>query len=353
MGRSKDGSGMIYRRGNVWWVKVYVNGKPHRESSNSTKYEDAKRLRDRLLGQKHRGEISGGRSEKVTVGELLDDLLEYAKTNIRASTEYIWRLVIEKNLRPFFGNIKAHKVTTEILKDYRRKRLIEGRSEATANRELSILRTAFHNGRKCTPPKVTAIPFFPMTPETNVRTGFLSDDQFASLLRELPSELKPLFVVGYTTGIRLGELRAIRWAQVDLEEGFITLASHETKTGEGRMVPILEGDMKDLLTRAKQERDENWPHSPWVFNREGKPIRDMRWAWREACRRAGVPDLKFHDLRRTAVRNMRRDGVPQVVRMKISGHKTDSMERRYNIVDADDLRIAKQLMEAGRKRSHT
>jgi len=64
-----------------------------------------------------------------------------------------------------------------------------------------------------------------------------------------------------------------------------------------------------------------------------------------ACTSAGVPDLKFHDLLRTAVRNMRRAGVSQVVRMRITGHRTDSMERRYNVVDVEDLKVAKTLIE--------
>jgi integrase len=64
---------------------------------------------------------------------------------------------------------------------------------------------------------------------------------------------------------------------------------------------------------------------------------------------AGIPDLKFHDLRRTAVRNMRRAGVSQVVRMRITGHRTDSMERGYNIVDVEDTRTAKELMESRAK----
>lgn len=328
---------------------MYVNGNPHRESSGSAKYEDAKQLRDKLLGQKHRGEISGGRLDRVTVGELLDDFLEYAKSNVRASTEYIYRKVTENSLRPFFGTLRVQKVTTDTLREYRRLRVSEGRSESTANRELALLRIAYRNGQKDTPPKVLMVPHFPMVKEENVRTGFLRDEQYAALLKELPAELQPLFVVGYETGIRLGELRAVRWEQVDMAEGFITLEMGETKNGEGRVVPVLAGDMKTLLTEAKKQRDENWPTSPWVFNREGEPIKDLRWAWAKACERAGVPDLKFHDLRRTAVRNMRRAGVPQVVRMKISGHKTDSMERRYSIVDGDDISIAKRLMEARTK----
>ena len=82
-----------------------------------------------------------------------------------------------------------------------------------------------------------------------------------------------------------------------------------------------------------------------MFNRTGEAIKSIRGAWQNACTNADVPDLKFHDLRRTAVRNMRRAGVSQVVRMRITGHRTDSMERRYNIVDVEDLKAAKMLME--------
>jgi len=141
------------------------------------------------------------------------------------------------------------------------------------------------------------------------------------------------------------ELLDIRWPQVEFEGRIIALEPDETKNREGRSVPILEDDMRELLLEAKRERDADWPDSPWVFNRSGRQIKDFRGAWDEACKKASVPELNFHDLRRTAVRNMRRAGVPQVIRMKISGHKTDSMERRYNIVDADDLSIAKEFME--------
>jgi len=316
------------------------------ESSKSTKKTDAIKLRDKMLGKKSRGELSGGSADRVLITELLDDVL---KSDIKPSTRYVWEKVIERNIRPFFGKLKAQRLTTDHMDKYREKRKGEGRSDATANRELSILRTAFHNARKRTPPKVLVVPYFPIVAETNIRKGFLSDEQYDSLRDELPAELKALFVTGYITGLRRGEITAIQWQQVDFEAGMITLDKGETKNDEPRSVPILDGDMRELLVAAKKERDAEWPHSPWVFSRRGERIVDFRWAWDEACKRAEVPDLNFHDLRRTAVRNMRRAGIPQVIRMKISGHKTDSMERRYNIVDADDLNMARELLQNRRK----
>lgn len=343
-GSKRNGSGTIYLRGDIWWVKIHVDGRPVYESSKSTVYQDAVKLRDKMLGKKSRREITGTGLDKVLIGELLDDVLQ---SDIQESTRYVWRLVIEKNLRPFFGHLRASQLTTAKMQEYRDQRVKkDGRSEATANRELAILRAAFYGARKVTPPKVAVVPYFPMKKETTVRQGFLNDDEYVKMRDALEPALRPLFVCGYMTGVRKSELLAVQWDFIDFEAGMIALPAATTKTKSGRLVPIIDGDMRELLLAAKKERDENWPESPWVFSRAGSKIVDFRHGWAEAVKAAGVPDLTFHDLRRTAVRNMRRAGVPQVIRMKISGHKTDSMERRYNIVDDADLAMAQQSMAA-------
>jgi len=345
MARKTDGQGTIYKRGEIWWVKIHIDGKPFFQSSKSTKLTDATKLRNKLIAQKERGEITGGAPDRILIGELLDDVL---RSDIAESTKAIWKLVIEKRLRPTFGSVRAARLTSTLLEQYREQRTTrDGVQHSTVNRELSILRTSLHNGRKHTPSKVVSVPYFPMREETNVREGFLSDESYAVLRDALPHHLKTLFVVAFATGVRRGELLAIKWSHVDFNEGLIALT--HTKNGEKRSIPILDGDMRNYLLAAKAERDSDYPDCEWVFSRGGKKVTDFRTGWDAACKKAGVPDLTFHDLRRTAVRNMRRAGVPQVVRMKISGHKTDSMERRYNIVDKDDLDIARRFMQEAAK----
>src|ERR1017187_7260430 len=218
MPRKTDGSGTLYLRGDIWWVKIRVDGRPVYESSKSPKKSDAIKLRDKLLARKARGELSGGSAEKALITELLDDVL---KSDIKSTTRYVWQKVIEKNIRPFFGNLKAQRLSTDLMDKYREKRKGQGRSDATVNRELSILRTAFHNARKRTPPKVLTVPYFPMVAETNIRKGFLTDAQYESLRDELPADLKALFVTAYITGMRRGEITAIQWPQMDFEGGLM------------------------------------------------------------------------------------------------------------------------------------
>jgi integrase len=77
-----------------------------------------------------------------------------------------------------------------------------------------------------------------------------------------------------------------------------------------------------------------------VFHRNGRPIRDFRKAWAAACKAAGVPGRLFHDFRRSAVRRFEQAGIARSVAMKLTGHKTENVYRRYAIVSDRDLKAA-------------
>ena len=134
-----------------------------------------------------------------------------------------------------------------------------------------------------------------------------------------------------------GEILNLRWSQVDLKHGFIQLEGVDTKTQEGRLVPL-----NDRLTNALKDVMHAAISCPsgHVFHRQGIPIKDIREAFSAACRKVATVDFRFHDLRHTAVTNMRRSSIDHLTIMKISGHKTLQVFLRYNSFDADDLKRA-------------
>jgi integrase len=156
-----------------------------------------------------------------------------------------------------------------------------------------------------------------------------------------------LFVCAYHVGTRKGELRRLRWEQVDFESAQIRLTKAQTKGKRARTLPIY-GDMEAWL---KSQFAKHAPDCPWVFYYHGRPVGAQLAGWREACAAIGVPDLLFHDLRRSAVRNMKRAGNPDKAVMEISGHKTRSIFDRYDIVsDADIASVGERTEEYLRTR---
>ena len=151
--------------------------------------------------------------------------------------------------------------------------------------------------------------------------------------------------VGYAFGFRKSELLKMHVRQVDLLNRTITLDPGTTKNDDAREVTMTQ-EVFDLLAACvvgKQPED-------FVFTRKnGKPVRDFHESWEKLCIAAGVPGLLLHDLRRSAVRNMIRRGVPERVAMAISGHKTRTVFERYNIVSPSDLREAARKIEQGKQ----
>src|ERR1019366_5300158 len=247
----------------MWWVKYSKNGQVFRESTKTKLYADAERFLKRRLGEVATGKFAGLYIERILIGQLFDDLIEDYRLNRRATiAETESRL--KNHLRPFFGDTRSADLSTALVTRYVRQRLEKEAAHATVNRELEILKRAFTLAAKCDPPKVAREPRIPMLEERSVRTGFLDDAGYVRLKRELPEYLRPLFVIGYHVGTRLGELRGLQWGQVDLKHKTITLNPGETKNGEGRTLPIY-GEMGTWLTMQREIRDAKFPQCDFVF----------------------------------------------------------------------------------------
>jgi integrase len=271
----------------------------------------------------------------------LDDLVsDYRVRRVKSLASVLSHL---KPLRDHFGDWRAVGITFRAIEAYITKRREDEKSNATINRELELLRRALRlaHDRQLLP----SIPKVRVLPENNTRQGFFERPDLEAVVAALPAYLRDFTRFAYLTGWRKGEIISLRWTDVDRDAGAIRLRPEAAKTGRGRTV-MLEGDLAELIDRRGQARlfqkDGNIRVAPLVFQRHGEPMGDFRKAWATACHADGVPDKLFHDLRRTAARNMVRAGVLERVAMAVTGHVTRSMFDRYNIVSEDDLRMAAQ-----------
>jgi integrase len=153
----------------------------------------------------------------------------------------------------------------------------------------------------------------------------------------------------YTTGWRKSEVFSLTVAQVDLANRLVMLDVGTTKSGEGRTFVMTEGlhtIIKKELTAIDALKKQG-TICPWVFHRaDGSQIKSFRGAWDAATETAGYPAKLLHDFRRTAVRNMERAGVPRSTAMKMVGHATEAIYRRYAIQNVEMLREGAAKLEA-------
>ncbi len=341
------GEGSVYRRpkSQFLWVKYHFAGRAFRESSLTNEPAKAARFLRQRLAQIERGECFGPKVDKVRIADLAEGLLRDYRINGHkslADVEARWRL----HLQPFFGQIKAIHLGSALLAQYIDQRQQDGASNASINREMACLRRMYRLGYLASPPRVIRIPHIPQLREDNVRQGFINAEQYSNLVSHCPELwLRALLETAYNYGWRVSELLALKVRQVDLVSRTIRLEPGTTKNREGREVTVESGALLDLLRQccAGKAQDD------YVFTRGLKPIRDFRKGWAKLCSTAGVPGLLFHDLRRTAARDLRAAGVPEEIIMRIAGWKTSAVFRRYAIVSQADVREALQKVEKHRQ----
>ena len=241
------------------------------------------------------------------------------------------------------------------IKELREQRL----KDATIRRSLTMLRAIQNYAHEDPRFSLPIVPSFKhrMPHDSRPRKGFTDAKEFSKLLAELPEKVRPLAIFQFRTGCRTGAALKIKWEHVSRDCSEIELPGEITKSGEPLTLPLVGDGLKDVEAYLRKQ-----------FRVVGKPIfaighdgaktggkETYRYYWNRACDKLGLgtfdkktrqySGLRPHDLRRSAVKNMIRAGVPRNVAMEISGLKTESIFNRYHIVETTELKRA--LVQTG------
>jgi integrase len=293
--------------------------------------------------------------DRILYDELAADLKRHYETTGRRRLDEVEDRFAY--LTRFFHGWRAVAISPDLITQYVAKRQAQRTkfkrptSNRTINIELALLKRMFRLGYEHG--KVIRVPPIKMLKEPRPREGFFESDQYLAVCRGLPRDLRVAAAIAYTFGWRVrSEVLTLQRRHVDLKAGTLRLDPGTTKNGEGRIVyltPELKTMLAEQLKRVDQLSKTTERILSWVFpHLRGRlaGTRRQRFdsAWATAREKAGVPGRIPHDFRRTAVRNLERAGVSRSVAMKITGHKTESVYRRYAIVsDADLLEASRRL----------
>ena len=252
---------------------------------------------------------------------------------------------ILKHLAARLGTLALTDVTTQHVEEMISAMQTQDYKPATIQSHIAYLGAAMRYARKRG--ELVELPYFPTLKFDNARQGFFEPAELDAICAYLPAPYADVARLGYSTGWRLSEILTLHWSQVDRQAKTITL--RRTKNGHGRALPLV-GDRLDIIERRWQARAHGDQLSEWVFHAKGRRVdRSYFWHfWNIARTKAGLPTKLFHDLRRTAARDMIAAGCDYQTAMQVTGHKTMSMFLRYQIIDLRGMRKGLEAMDSHR-----
>lgn len=339
----------VFQKNQNWWIDYYAHGRRHRE-----KVGPSKSLAQLAL-QKKKVEIAEGKfldkrkDEKIKFDVFAQEYLElHSKINNKS-----WRRSDLPNitiLKRFFTGQYLQDITPLMIEKFKAARMKElkktltpdgkarGLKPATVNRNLQCLKSIFNKaiawGKFSGRNPVQQVKLFK---ENNKRVRFLEKEEIVKLLANCNKHLRPIVVIALNTGMRRGELLGLKWRDIDIKRGVITLWN--TKNGEKREVPINE-QVKTALIRTRKN-----PGSEYVFcNQDGTPFTQNRKSFCTALRKSGIKDFKFHDLRHSFASHLVMAGVDLNTVREILGHKSLQMTLRYSHLSPDHKKRAVDIL---------
>jgi integrase len=293
----------LYKRNDVWWIYLGHQGRRVRRSTGTSDRQAAKRQHDELAARLH---------SEVGAGQFLSDaLLAWADKQPRAKSE----LSRSELIMRLYEDRPLTEVTADSVRILR-----EGRSNATYNRLLTIIHAAMVIAQRLG--WINNVPHFQHLDEPVVDIQPLSPTEWQGLCSELPPHLLDLAEFALATGLRWSNVSMLEWDQLDEEKRIAWIHAKHAKGKKPIGVPLSDAALA-VLSRLSRD-------TPWVFTYNGLPISRPYTAWRKAVKRAGLPQLRFHDLRHTWASWHAMGGTPLDALQKLGGWTTPKMVQRYS-----------------------
>jgi integrase len=316
----------IYKRGNVFWIRYAgLDGKIVYESSGSEKYRDAETLyHDRKNTVKKGKQPEIKRIGNHTFRELTEKYIPWMEGRHRSAESKKYRINI---ILSHFGNLPLRNFNTLSVEQYQTNLINRGLKPATVNKHISILKAMIKKAvdwNMVEEETLKRVRRVKLLTENNKRLRYLSKEECQSLINACDQHLRPVVITALNTGARKEEILSLKWDNVDLKHGFILL--DRTKNGDRREIPIndtLRVTFKSLTRRLD---------IPYVFydHLNSKRYKDIKRSFKSACKRAGVTDFRFHDLRHTFASHLVMAGVDLTTVKELLGHKDFKMTLRYS-----------------------
>ncbi len=329
----------IYKRGKIYWI-CYKNGsnKVIRESAKTDDLQKA----EALLATRRKAALSGGKIEEKAYGPFsFSELAERYHIFAASQKSYYIKKIIISQLSDEFGSLDLSEFASSLVESYMFEGLDQGLKPATVNRRLACLKHMFRKAFECgvcSEQKLRQVRQVKFLKENNQRVRYLELEECQALIQVCDKyprlrHLKPIIITALNTGMRRGEILSLKWEQIDLKNGLIKI--DDKLDGEKRQIPVNEA-LTETLSEMRGRAD-----SPHVFvDSLGKPFKHIREAFASACRRTGLKDFRFQDLRHTFACHLVKAGIEIATVSKLMGHKSMAMTLRYSSLAPDHMKAA-------------
>ena len=330
--------GVFKRQGN-WWIDFYHQGKRVRRKVGPSKRVAEMALADIQVKKSKNDFLGVCDPKRILFKDFAVEYLEYFKANKARSSYERDASIIKLHVLPVWGDLDLSKITARTIEDYKVRRL-EKVTASTFNREFNTIKNMFR--------KAVEWGHLKENPTQGVRwirigqTGFrfLSREEMALLVQACSDignrQFFGIVLVALNTGMRKGEILRLKWKEVDLRRRQIRVVSSEdgnTKNYKTRTIPLNRA-LEDFLRKHPRRLD-----SPYVFQGpSGEPYTKTNYHFTRAVKRAGIPHVRFHDLRHTFASHLVMKGIDLRTVQELLGHGDIRMTLNYAHLAPDHVR---------------